>query len=168
MAPISRDAVDKTPTPIGLDESIEKDCEFIYRPAMLAAYVLDPLNWALRGKQYMTPLDNLRDEQVEELETWLAAFSGGDDTASGELTALLVNGIPAKYTKAVQMLVTPDEDGRVSPAASRISLWSNLLCKVYPTVAVVAATVLAMPVTSCAAERNWTIWGQVYIKTRSN
>ena len=71
MAPISRDAVDKTPTPIGLDESIEKDCECIYRPAMLAAYVLDPLNWALRGKQYMTPLDNLRDEQVEELETWL-------------------------------------------------------------------------------------------------
>ena len=32
----------------------------------------------------------------------------------------------------------------------------------------VAARVLAMPVTSCAAERNWTIWGQVYIKTRSN
>ena len=32
----------------------------------------------------------------------------------------------------------------------------------------VAARVLAMPVTSCAAERNWTIWGQVYIKTRPN
>ena len=25
-----------------------------------------------------------------------------------------------------------------------------------------------MPVTSCAAERNWTIWGQVYVMTRSN
>ena len=25
-----------------------------------------------------------------------------------------------------------------------------------------------MPVTSCAAERNWTIWGLVYIKTHSN
>ena len=30
-----------------------------------------------------------------------------------------------------------------------------------------AARVLAMPVTSCAAERSWTIWGQVY-KTRPN
>ena len=30
------------------------------------------------------------------------------------------------------------------------------------------ARVLAMPVTSCATERNRTIWGQVYIKTRSN
>ena len=25
-----------------------------------------------------------------------------------------------------------------------------------------------MPVTSCAAERSWTICGEVYIKTRSN
>lgn len=40
--------------------------------------------------------------------------------------------------------------------------------KVYLAVAIVAATVLAMPVTSCAAERNWTIWGQVYIKNRSS
>ena len=31
-----------------------------------------------------------------------------------------------------------------------------------------AARVLAMPVTSCAAERNRTIWGQAYINTRSN
>ena len=38
----------------------------------------------------------------------------------------------------------------------------------YGELAVVASTVLAMPVTSCAAERNLTIWGQVYVKTRSN
>ena len=31
-----------------------------------------------------------------------------------------------------------------------------------------AARVLAMPVTSCAAGRNWTIWGQVYMKRRAN
>ena len=32
----------------------------------------------------------------------------------------------------------------------------------------VAARVLAVPVTSCAAAGNWTIWGHVYIKTRSS
>ena len=48
---------------------------------MLAAYVLDPLNWELRGKQYMTPIDNLSDDQFRELETSLDAFVDGNDTS---------------------------------------------------------------------------------------
>ena len=54
------------------------------------------------------------------------------------------------------------------PAYNRIGLWDNILFNVYCELAVVASTVLAIPVTSCAAERNLTIWGQVYVKTRSN
>ena len=96
------------------------------------------------------------------------AFGDGDETASTELTALFVNGIPAKYTKAVSMLVTRNSDGLVAPASIRIGLWTNLLSIVYCELAVVASTVLSMPVTSCAAERNWKIWGQVCVKTRSN
>ena len=75
---------------------------------------------------------------------------------------------PAPTIVAVSMLVTRNSDGLVAPASNRIGLWENLLYKVYNELAVVASTTLAMPVTSCAAERNWTIWGQVYVKTRSN
>ena len=63
--PLRKNGIDKTATPVTLHASIHKDCMFVYRPAMLAAYVLDPLNWVLRGKQYMTPLDFLSDDQVE-------------------------------------------------------------------------------------------------------
>ena len=66
------------------------------------------------------------------------------------------------------MLVTRNSDRLVAPASNRTGLWDNLLSKVYCELAVVASTVLSMPVTSCAAERNWTSWGQVYVKTRSN
>ena len=66
------------------------------------------------------------------------------------------------------MLVTHNSDGLVAPASNRIGLWNNLLSQVYCELAVVASTVLSMPVTSCAAERNLTNWGQVYVKTHSN
>ena len=90
------------------------------------------------------------------------------NSATRPISITFVNGIPAKYTKAVSMLVTRNSDGLVAPASNRIGLWDNLLSKVYNELAVVASTVLAMSVTSCAAERNWTVWGQVYVKTRSN
>ena len=48
------------------------------------------------------------------------------------------------------------------------NLWEHLLSKMFIGLGLVAARVLAMPVTSCAAERNCTISGRVYIKTRSN
>ena len=66
------------------------------------------------------------------------------------------------------MLITRNEDGRIAPAISRINLWGNVLSNMYTGLGLVAARVLAMPVTSCAAERNCTISGRVYIKTRSN
>ena len=66
------------------------------------------------------------------------------------------------------MLVTRNSDGLVAPASNRIGLWDTLLFKGYCELAVVASSVLAMPVTSCAAERNWTIWGQVYVQALSN
>ena len=84
------------------------------------------------------------------------------------MMCLIAHGIPFKYTKAVSMIVTRNEDGRIAPATTRINLLENLLSKVYGGLGLVAARVLAMPLTSCAAERNWTIWGQVYVKTRSN
>ena len=75
---------------------------------------------------------------------------------------------PASTIVAVSMLVTRNSDGLVAPASNRIGLWDNFGSKVYCELAVVASTVLSVPVTLCDAERNWTIWGQVYVKTRSN
>ena len=50
------------------------------------------------------------------------------------------------------MLITRNEDGRIAPATSRINLYENLLSNMDTGLGLVAARVLAMPVTSCAAE----------------
>ena len=72
-----------------------------------------------------------------------------------------------KYAKVVSMIITRNEDGRIAPATSCIDLWGKNRSKKYVGLGLVA-THVTMPVTSCAAERNWSIWGQVYMKTRSN
>jgi hypothetical protein len=68
----------------------------------------------------------------------------------------------------VNILITRNGDGRIALATSRINLNGNLLSKIYAGLGRVAARVLAMPVTSCAAELNRTICGEVCIKTLSN
>jgi hypothetical protein len=54
-----------------------------------------------------------------------------------------------------------------SDASCRLNVWVNLIAGTYPVLTKVARCVLTMPATACATERNWTIWGQVFIKTRS-
>jgi hypothetical protein len=54
-----------------------------------------------------------------------------------------------------------------SDASCRLNVWVNLIAGTYPVLTKVARCVLTMPAAACATERNRTIWGQVFIKTRS-
>jgi hypothetical protein len=63
-----------------------------------------------------------------------------------------------------------DADGRVSLASmqARVNFWATSAavasCK---HLAAAAQRLLTMHTTSCASERNWSVWGQIYTKTRS-
>ena len=48
------------------------------------------------------------------------------------------------------------------------ALYTPLQSSEYPVLAKVAEIVMSMPVTACASQRNWTEWGQVYVKARTN
>jgi hypothetical protein len=50
---------------------------------------------------------------------------------------------------------------------SRHFFWEEYACKVYPLMAKAAVRLLSMHVTTCASERNWSIWGKEFSKDRN-
>jgi hypothetical protein len=60
-------------------------------------------------------------------------------------------------------------DGRVkaAPVEDRRALWEKYLAKPYPKLGIAASRLLAMHVTTCSSERNWSMWGNVYTKARN-
>ena len=77
-------------------------------------------------------------------------------------------GIEARDVKSIKCMIAAKSDGRVPCSEVRSRIWKNLLSKAYPQLTKLAVKVMSMPVTACASERNWTEWGQVYVKARSN
>jgi hypothetical protein len=45
--------------------------------------------------------------------------------------------------------------------------WQQYAANEFPFMAKAAVRLLSMHVTTCASERNWSIWGKVYTKDRS-
>ncbi len=45
--------------------------------------------------------------------------------------------------------------------------WADYASKDFPCVASVALKLLSMHATTCSVERNWSIWGQVFVKLRN-
>ncbi|KAL0038431.1 hypothetical protein WJX77_006246 [Trebouxia sp. C0004] len=57
-----------------------------------------------------------------------------------------------------------------NPIKTKRVLWGadSTLGKMYPTIASVARQLLSMHATSCAPERNWSHWGNIYNKKRTS
>ena len=56
----------------------------------------------------------------------------------------------------------------VAPVKDRRTWWANFMAQSgFPIMAKAARRLLAMHATACAAERNWSAWGQVYTKGRN-
>lgn len=73
---------------ITLCESFDKDFEFIWRPAMSAAAMFDPLNWKLNAlRAYHVPVRQLSEKELEELKLVIEGFVVvEDDDALGPAT----------------------------------------------------------------------------------
>jgi len=59
------------------------------------------------------------------------------------------------------------ERARLQPISKRKGFVSLFLGQQFPKLAKVATQLLSMHTTACAAERNWSKWGLVYVKNRS-
>ena len=48
-----------------------------------------------------------------------------------------------------------------------MNMWGDTMAVDYPIIAKSAAALLSAHATSCASERNWSLWGNIYTKARS-
>ena len=91
-----------------------------------------------------------------------------EEWAEYQLTPLpvdIADGLLEHLTKRER----DEETGRVKVAAveSRRHWWATFGQQHFPSLAKASSRLLAMHVRTCASERNWSIWGQVYTKGRN-
>jgi hAT family C-terminal dimerisation region len=149
--------------------------DFYMKDSMLAAYMLDPMNFVTsnRGASYNLPWNGLSDEEEDKFCDEVERLGG--EKAVEDLRRVKREGIVFKRKLDIQdakkciavMCAGANEVASVSPIKDRRYLWSSALAKVFPTLAVVAAMLLSMHVTSCASERNLSKFGRLYDKMRA-
>jgi hypothetical protein len=152
--------------------------EFYYKPSMPAAFLLDPLNFEEpRPGQIALPFTPLTVQEVNDAVDDIDRL-GGDQAVLELQRSRLVGftGLDKMATAVIKECTirhiqeTNDSDANVVVPCvpQRIGVWRQLLAKQYPALARVAEQYLSMHATSCAAERNLSVWGRVYDKCRGS
>jgi hypothetical protein len=144
---------------------------------MTAAYILDPAFFEKNGDAWKPPAADLTAEEWADVRSIVTRLSGasGDPAVEGDVAAevarlQICNRLPDKMTFALPHLTKrQDSDGgkMMAPAAERVSYWEVIGREFFPLVSKAAARLLSLHVTSCAAERNWSVWGRLYSKLRA-
>jgi hypothetical protein len=166
---------DSSPTKITLVESFDRDREFMWRPVMSAAAILDPLNWRVNGMgKYHVPVQRYSTTMQEELLEVVKAFEKDEERAEDELVELECFMFDGKYTNKLNKLTEKrvvKEGGRerteVSNHKARLGFFHNFLSNDFPVCSRACSVLMSMPVTACASERNWSKWGLTYVPNRN-
>ena len=122
---------------------------------MLAAHLLDPINWECQQNGSIVPrFDELTNNEYDQLDKFAAAFGS---TFSDELAIFKGMGIEARDVKSIKCMIAPKSDGRVPCSEVRCRTWKILLSKAYPELAKLAVKVMSMPVTALCMSRTCTL-----------
>jgi hypothetical protein len=159
------------PAPATLAATWQQDRDNFWQPGMGAAAVLDPVNWSKHaGGRYYVPVAKLSEASRAKVEGVLNAFENTGEDAEGELTELEISSFPERYNKALDRLCKRTEVRKgtravltVQPHTERVDFFDNALGERVPAVARAANVLLSMPVSACAAERNWRKWGATFV-----
>jgi hypothetical protein len=169
--PADRRKRDPRPAPTTLAATWQQDRDNFWQPGMGAAAVLDPVNWSKHaGGQYHVPVAKLSEASRAEVEGVLNAFENTGEDAEGELTELETSSFPERYNKALDWLCKRTEVRKgtrtvltVQPHTERVDSFTNALGERVPAVTRAVNVQLSMPVSACAAERNWSKWGATFV-----
>jgi hAT family C-terminal dimerisation region len=155
--------------------------DFYYKPCMTVAFLLDPINFR-KCEQTGTvdlPFDALSHEEENEACCEIERLAGNDSAAVvSELATMKLHGIHdlsnlnadiLKQCMLVEEKVhTSGSVKRTSaPVHQRMQCWLRMLQPTFPKLSRVAAMVLSMHCTSCASERNLSVFGRLFEKHRS-
>ncbi|KAJ9512348.1 hypothetical protein QJQ45_012875 [Haematococcus lacustris] len=155
---------------MGVVAAFQRRAEKHYSPAYSAAFVLDPANYKslAPGTHPRPPLHILTAPQLQDVTATVARLSGCDEEdVEWELKKLKLAQWPDAMASDVKSIVAQtrtDEDGRTVAAciSMRRNLWSFEARTFVPCCAEAAGRLLSMHVTTAAAERNWSSWGNTY------
>ena len=145
---------------------------------MSAAAVLDPLNWCKNGVgKYHVPVQKYSETMQSELTAVVSAFESDEGSGESELVVLECYMFNKKYNKKLGALTertsqaVPGRKGTrtlVCDHKQRLGFFQNILSAKLPVCAKAYEVLLSMPVTACAADRNWSKWGQIFVPKRNN
>jgi hypothetical protein len=150
----------------------KKRFDIHYDKSWAAAYLVDPMfaqegeqGWYLfKGRELLGPA-KLADALscLQQL-----AGPGNADAVQEEFTRLKLAPLPADMAADLPMLTkrVEGEDGVVKVASAELRRgWWDVNSAHFPVIAAVAIKLLSFHPTSCAAERNWSVWGRLCTKT---
>ena len=146
----------------------------LWVPSFSAAYLLDPIYFTQDPSGvWWLPFTKLSAEQQAEAKKCIMSLTpvANQAAAAMEWDSMLLDGLPKSITGEVMQLLTErkQQGGKVTvaPVSRRQNWWCNYASSTFPQLSAAALRVLSMPVTTGAAERNWSTWGQVYTKLRN-
>jgi hypothetical protein len=156
--------------------------DFYYKPALTAAFLLDPVNFSVsREGKFELPFSQLSDSEEREATEEIERPAGQDsERAIDELADLCLNGLSGlsnlELRLVKQCLIVNqelDDDGAApqtsaAPVHKRRQLRESVLGKLKPVLAKVAGQLLSMHSTSCASERNLSVFGRLHDKLRGS
>jgi hypothetical protein len=153
--------------------------EFCYKPSISAACLLDPVNFQMgQTVVYELAFDHLLHHEQDDAAADIERLGGMD--ALRELAGISLHGFAGLNLNNLDKMTMEECVGvRLSPSRAgeatgqnaaavhqRRQLWLKVLSKKYPFLAKVAAQYLSMHGSSCASERNLSVFGRLYDKFR--
>lgn len=93
----------------------------------------------------------------------MRGMSDEPDELEKQFLELQVSPLPQTMSRLVPQYAVSND---ATPIRRR-SFWAVAGCREYPQLAQVALRLLSMHATSCASERNWSLWGSIYVKSRN-
>ena len=145
-----------------------------YDPSWAAAMLLDPVNASQDSDEDWTLCFESLDEKRGELKdaimciSDLTGFSIQDVTVEiNDLRLALPTAFSAQLPGMTVRRMTDEGRTFVCSTTKRRKLWTKMAATSHPACAQAADKLLSMHATSCAPERNWSLWGSVYMKGRS-
>jgi hypothetical protein len=151
----------------------------IYNEAYTAAFMLDPVH-AVKDDEGVWHMPRVAPAQEAAVRALVKRVGGPD--AESELIRIELNGYPKEMGIYVAVVVQDAETARDTAAAAAsskkrtapvemppMSMRANVWGKSgkFPALTEVVRRLMACHATTCAAERNWSLWGRIYTSARS-
>jgi hypothetical protein len=168
---------------VGVMEQVVKHYRFSYDDTWPAAFLVDPINFIHTDGGWMLPygvlvegseisdLGNLLEDAKAAIVRLAGGGAAGKSAVMKEFGELRMGGVPAVFSDLCETLAerNEQEDGSVQlrPAEYRRKFWQGHMSRKFPLMSAVAARLLSAHVTSCATERNWSLFGNIFSKTKN-